>query len=127
MLIITGKIVMIEPWNTPWAKFIYQKLHHEPFDTQGDWDFPLTGPLSGSNQALPWIIFERDKTKFNNIFPEWEIRDIKPIMPVAYLLSGGISLKSLCPYFLYPWVRALERLFFEPRWSMFAIIELVKK
>jgi ubiquinone/menaquinone biosynthesis C-methylase UbiE len=26
-----GKILMIEPWVTPWSRFVYGRLHHEPF------------------------------------------------------------------------------------------------
>ena len=27
-----SRIVMIEPWNNAWSRFVYGKLHHEPFD-----------------------------------------------------------------------------------------------
>ena len=27
-----GQILMIEPWNTRWSKFVFTKLHHENFD-----------------------------------------------------------------------------------------------
>ena len=35
--------------------------------------------------------------KFEQEFPEWRIELIKPIMPFRYLLSGGVSLRSLAP------------------------------
>lgn len=61
-----GKVVMIEPWNTSWSRFVYSNIHHEPFDPLAgqDWKIPHTGPLSGANGALPWIIFERDRHLF---------------------------------------------------------------
>src|SRR4030042_2618837 len=64
-----GVINMIEPWVSTWSKIIYTHLHREPFqvDTRA-WEFPSTGPLSGANGALPWIIFKRDKDLFVNEF-----------------------------------------------------------
>ena len=53
-----GRIVMIEPWVCGWSTLIYRHLHHEPFLPETDsWDFPESGPLSGANGALPWIMF----------------------------------------------------------------------
>jgi SAM-dependent methyltransferase len=67
-----GAIIMIEPWVTPWSKIIYGKLHHEPFQPEAvSWQFASTGPLSGANSALPWILFSRDRRKFEDEFPEW--------------------------------------------------------
>ena len=73
---------MIEPWVTPWSRLIYTKLHHEPFNPESEkWDFPSSGPLSGANGALPWIVFCRDRHLFEERYPQWEIVTIKPMMP----------------------------------------------
>ena len=67
-----GKIVMIEPWNTGWARWIYMHLHHEPFEPDAqEWRIQTSGPLSGANGALPWIILQRDRTLFEARFPQW--------------------------------------------------------
>src|SRR5262249_24974746 len=35
-----GRVVMLEPWNTPWSRLIYTRLHHEPFDpSAAEWGF----------------------------------------------------------------------------------------
>jgi len=105
----SGVIVMIEPWTTTWSRFVYRKFHHEPFDMNTDrWDFPQGGPLSQANSALPWIIFHRDKAVFQKEFPEWNIKEIKLHTPFAYLLSGGVSLRSLVPGFSFPVCRLFE-------------------
>ncbi len=53
-----GVIAMVEPWNTPWSKFVFSKLHHEPFDpTASQWSLEPGRPLSSANGALPWIFF----------------------------------------------------------------------
>jgi len=105
-----GAIVMIEPWVSAWSRWVYRHLHHEPFEPDAvNWEFPSTGPLSGANGALPWIVFSRDRTVFENEFPALHVRAIQPMMPVSYLLSGGVSMRSLMPGFMYrPW-RILER------------------
>jgi SAM-dependent methyltransferase len=61
---VGGKIVMIEPANTWFSRFIYTKFHHEPFEPLGDWGFEEGGPLSGANMAIPYIIFDRDIKQF---------------------------------------------------------------
>jgi SAM-dependent methyltransferase len=95
---VGGVISMIEPWVTPWSSLVYCNLHHEPFLPQAEsWEFPSTGPLSGANAANPWIMFERDRTGFEREFPQWQLSLVQPIMPLRYLLSGGVSMRSLMP------------------------------
>ena len=118
---------MIEPWRTVWSEWVYTYLHTEPFIPHGTWETPDSGPLSGANGALPWIVFERDRLHFAEQFPQWRIAGITPLMPIAYLLSGGVSMRSLMPSLMYKPIRTLERLFGERRWAMFALIELELK
>jgi SAM-dependent methyltransferase len=104
-----GVMVMIEPWVTPWSRLIYTRLHHEPFRPEAaEWEFPSSGPLSGANSALPWIVFERDRQQFEDEFSEWNIQAITPMMPFRYLVSGGISLRSLSPDWSFGLWRGLE-------------------
>ena len=106
-----GKIVMIEPANTPFSRFIYKNFHHESFDPSAqDWQFVSAGPLSGANGALPWILFNRDAGKFAADFPLLECQRIELHTPFAYLLSGGLSFKSFLPGGLFALVESLERL-----------------
>ena len=101
---------MVEPWVCGRSTLVYSRLHHEPFQPQSEsWDIPSTGPLSGANGALPWIVFVRDRKLLKIKFPELEIETIEPMMPLRYLLSGGVSMRSLVPGILYgPW-GALEK------------------
>lgn len=122
-----GCILMIEPWVSTWSRIIYTRLHHEPFDPkEPDWAFPLTGPLSGANGALPWIVFERDRLTFESEFPELEIRTIRSFMPFRYLVSGGISLRQLMPSGTFRFWRMLESCF-DSNWSMFAFIHVTRR
>ena len=124
-----GLVIMVEPWVTPWSQLVYSKFHHEPFQPEAvEWSFPVEGPVSGANSAMPWIIFDRDRSLLEKEFPEWQIQTIKPFMPFRYLLSGGVSLRSLMPGWsfalwrnvenlLQPWMKSL---------AMFALIVLSK-
>lgn len=104
-----GALVFIEPWNTPWSCLVYNRWHHEPFDpkTPG-WEFPPRGPLSAANQAMPWIIFDRDRPQFKRDFPEWEIEEVRPLMPFRYLFSGGLTWRALAPAWSFGLLRGLE-------------------
>lgn len=105
---IGGRIVMIEPANTLWSRFIYKNFHHEPFDPSGGWTFTKTGPLSSANGAIPWIIFCRDRVKFEREFPTLKIRKMHVHTPVRYLISGGLSMRQLLPTALYLAVKGIE-------------------
>jgi SAM-dependent methyltransferase len=120
-----GKIIMIEPWRTPWSEVIYSNFHSEPFDIHGGWRLDSNiGPLSSANGALPWIVFERDKDKLISSYPAIKINNINLMMPFSYLLSGGVSMKSFAPGFLYKPIRFIENKFNQKRWAMFALIEI---
>ena len=125
-----GSIVMIEPWASTWSRRIYTRLHHEPFHPDAkDWNFPDTGPLSGANGALPWIIFERDRREFESAFPELAIREVRPFMPFRYLVSGGVSMRQLMPAATFRLWRRIESWLgrWPQHWSMFAFIHLERR
>jgi len=124
-----GVVTMIEPWNTPWARLVYTTLHPEPFDPSAKtWRAPSGGPLSGANGALPWVLFCRDRPLFERRCPQWRIDTISPFMPFAYLLSGGVSMRSFLPGWTYRLWRCLEDIFrpWMSSWAMFALIVLVR-
>jgi len=45
-------------------------------------------------------------------------------MPFSYLLSGGVSTKTLTPGWSYSGVRYLEELLNQKKWAMFALIKI---
>ncbi|MBE9139848.1 class I SAM-dependent methyltransferase [Nodosilinea sp. LEGE 07088] len=123
-----GKVVMIEPANTAWSRLIYTNFHHEPFLTDGGWGFDQGGPLSGANMAIPWIIFCRDRQRFEQEYPELLICDLQMHTPFRYLLSGGLSLRQLLPSWSYGLILGLEKLLtpFNRQLGLFMTIELEK-
>jgi SAM-dependent methyltransferase len=124
-----GVLAMIEPWVTRWSRFIYGKLHHEPFHPEVEtWDFTVNGPLSGANSALTWVIFERDRSQFEDEFPEWRIDSTALSMPFRYLVSGGVSMRGLMPGWAFGIWRKLEDLLrpWMDKLAMFCKIVLVR-
>ena len=120
-----GNLIMIEPWVSSWSRQIYTRLHHEPFDPEAaDWSFPTAGPLSGANGALPWIIFQRDRSVFETEYPGLRLQAIRPLMPFRYLVSGGVSMRQLMPEATFDLWRKLESPF--AHWPMFALIHVTK-
>jgi SAM-dependent methyltransferase len=122
-----GRILMIEPWVTAWSHLVYTRLHSEPFRSDAsDWSFPPSGPLSGANGAIPWMVFARDRTAFEARFPTLAIREILLMMPFSYLVSGGVSMRSLSPGWAYGLWRGLEGLIapLNHRLAMFALINV---
>jgi SAM-dependent methyltransferase len=104
-----GAIIMIEPWNSTWSRWVYKNLHHEPYHPEAErWEFPSTGPLSGANGALPWIVFERDQARFLVQHAQWRIESISLMMPFRYLFSGGVTYRSLMPGWTVPLWRMIE-------------------
>ncbi len=127
---IGGRIVMIEPWVSNWSKIAFSIVNHELMDMDAkSWQFKSTGPLSGSNQALPWIVFTRDREKFFSDYPHFRIIKIQTMMPFRYILSGGLSTWISVPECFYPITKRIETLFSKhmDNWGMFALIVLEKK
>lgn len=124
-----GAVLLIEPWVSTWSRFIYGRLHDEPFEPDSkQWGFPAKGPLSGANGALPWIVFNRDRSTFEEEFPSFRIREVRPMMPLRYLVSGGVSMRQFMPaasFRLWTFVdHWLSR--WPQRWPMFALIDIRK-
>jgi SAM-dependent methyltransferase len=103
-----GKIIMTEPANSMMSRVIYKNFHHEMFDEKRDWTFPQTGPLSGSNQALPYIVFKRDKKEFELEFPDFSVEKFYLHTAYRYILSGGVSRNQIVPDFMYSFFKILE-------------------
>jgi len=125
-----GKILMIEPWVSRWSKFVNTRIHHEPFRPDApDWSFPSSGPLSGANGAIPWIVFVRDRHIFESEFPNLVVEGIRPFLPFRYLVSGGVAMRTLMPGFTHSFWLHFENML-EPYMeslAMFAFISIVKR
>ena len=123
-----GKVIMIEPANTLWGWFIYKNFHHETFDPSADWAVSGEGPLSSANGAIPWIVFNRDRKRFETEFKSLRIKKICHHTPFRYLISGGVSMRQLMPSWMYPVINGIEFILspINGLIGMFSTIELQK-
>ncbi|MBM4024783.1 MAG: class I SAM-dependent methyltransferase [Planctomycetes bacterium] len=105
---VGGQVVMIEPANTLWARFLFRNFHHEAFDPEAPWSRTTAGPLADANGALPWIIFRRDREVFERQFPALRIVRLRHHTPLGYLLSGGLTLRQIVPSWAYGFIKGIE-------------------
>lgn len=109
-----GRLVMIEPHNSLFGRFIYKRIHHEPFDESIiTWESSTDGDIQYSNQALPWCIFWRDREQFRSLFPRLKIMQISTHTVSCFILSGGLSWRASIPEFVYPLLFRIDKLLSE--------------
>jgi SAM-dependent methyltransferase len=127
-LITGGKIIMVEPANSNLGRFIYKRFHHEPFDEKGAREIKAGNPLSNSNQALPYIYFERDLDLFKKEFPLLKIKSTHYHSPFSYIISGGVSRSAMLPMFSYKIIKGLEFILspLSKKIGLFCTIEIEK-
>lgn len=125
-----GRILIIDQYPGWIGAPIYRHAHHEPYRPEAqEWKFESTGPLSGANGALAWIVFERDREKFEKLFPKLRIARFEPHSPLRYWVSGGLRKWSLVPGWGFGIATALDRTLIRlsRRFGSFVDIELVRE
>jgi SAM-dependent methyltransferase len=108
-----GGCILIEPYYGFLARIFYKRLFNtETFDiSQQGWSNEKNNIMKDANQALSYIIFKRDRKKFENLFPELEIVYQKPLNNyIRYLISGGLNFKQLLPDCFTPILKIKEYL-----------------
>jgi SAM-dependent methyltransferase len=92
-----GALVAVEPYWSPMAKLMYKRFHPEDFDERAaTWEFESTDPMS-SNQAMSYLLLERDRETFEREFPALEVIELGSFGGPSYVLTGGIWKQSLLP------------------------------
>ena len=113
VLVPGGGAILLEPYYGPFATFLFKRL----FSTEGfdkfypSWETPSVGPMNGANQALSYIVFIRDRAKFELKHPSLTIIH-KQLAGnyLKYLLSGGLNFRQLLPDSITGVVTGVERL-----------------
>ena len=108
-----GGCVLIEPHNGLCSAILHKHLHSdESFlpDAKTWKNADIEGPLSGANQALAHIVFNRDIARFNTLYGhtlEVVYRGYV-LNALRYLTSGGLNFRQLLPSAFIPILRVLE-------------------
>lgn len=110
----SGRLILVEPWVTPFSHVVYRYLHQEDCELSAR---PLNGsqstqekkPFDG-NSAIPYLLFcPRALTKTLAHIPSFKVVAIESFCLFAYLLSFGFKRTCLLPEALYPLVAKFER------------------
>jgi SAM-dependent methyltransferase len=123
-----GRLILIEPWITPFSWFIFRFLHQERCDlSETAWTATHGNPAQeklafDGNQAIPYLLFgPRYGARTLQALPELRMLALEPFCLFAYLLSGGFNHMGLLPESWYPLVSRFERAS-QPLWRRLAAL-----
>ena len=124
-----GRVLIVDEHPGVIGGPVLRFIHHEPYQPDAGWTFESTGPLSGANGALCWIVFRRDRAEFGRRFPGLSIARYQPHTPLRYWLSGGLKSWTLLPRALWGAATALDRGLAAvwPDTGSFVDVELVRR
>jgi len=108
-----GRLLMIEPYPSPFSLLVYKLFHPEPFIFDFDYfnlkDSKVKKPWD-SNQAIPYLIFFKHPNLFSSIFQkEFGILKKERFSFFTYPLSGGFENIQLIPISMKIIFDTLER------------------
>jgi SAM-dependent methyltransferase len=110
VLVPGGVIGMIEVAATPFARFFFNHFHPEPFSPELDWNFAQSHSMMDSNQALSWIVFERDHARFQREHSGLMLEEKRWLPWLPYLLSGGVTRRDVLPRAIVPAIISTDRI-----------------
>lgn len=129
-LVPGGRLVMVEPNNNLLHRFLTRYLdHYEYFDDQiEDWVNGSSGRMTNANLALPWIIFFRDRARFEREFPLLKMNPVRYHTFLSYVVTGGMTYRAFLPSFVGPLIDGIEWLAspFMEKLGIAMTIDLVK-
>jgi SAM-dependent methyltransferase len=129
-LVPGGRILIADQHVGILSRFILKYVHHEPFDPKAkNWEFDPSGPLSGANGALAWIVFMRDRKVFEILFPQLNIVRYEPHSPMRYWLTGGLKKWNLLPGRTHSIWKIIDTFLtrLSPEFCSFVFIEILKE
>jgi SAM-dependent methyltransferase len=129
-LVPGGRVFIVDQYPGLIGGTIYRHFHHEPFVAETEeWRFQSSGALSSANGALAWMVFERDRKKFETLYKTLRIARFEPHSPLRYWLTGGLKNWSLLPKSLFSAATRLDSLLIKttPKFGSFVDIEIVKQ
>lgn len=131
VLVPGGRLVLVEPWITPFSRIIYRYFHQEDCDLSAQpWkcEDPVTAQgkkAFDGNQAIPFLLFgARNRQKTLAALPRLQCIKTETFCLVAYLLSFGFKPMNLLPESFYPFVSWLEQVSL-PLWRPFAALRVL--
>ena len=109
VLVPGGLLGIIDVAATPFARFFFQHFHPEPFSPGIGWTFEQSHSMMDANQALTWIVFERDRRRFESEHPGLILEEKRFLPWLPYILSGGVTRRDLLPAATVPVIISADR------------------
>jgi len=120
-----GRIIINDPYISPFSYFIYKYITFEFFDPKADWKFDKGQPLMDCNSAMATIIFKKRLAEFKKRLPRLKIVHTNYHTFFIYLLTGGYSYPALIPSWMFGPVMAIERLLKPLRMLLSSVLFIV--
>lgn len=130
-----GRAVLCEPYVS-WLSWLpYRFLHAEPTDCRvrplsvpdDQPVFRTDGPWA-SNQAIPTVLFWRNRADFESRFPLLTVRKCQALSVFVYPLSGGFERHPLLPRIAWRAAWAIERCVLPlARWCGFRCLVVLER
>lgn len=106
-----GRVVVIDPYCSPFSTPAYKTFHHERTDLSGDAfdeDAAVATAPFASNQARATLVFFRELPEFERRWPTFSLLERGRFAMIVYPLSGGFSGRRLMPTLLVPPLEVVE-------------------
>jgi hypothetical protein len=140
VLVAGGRLILVEPWITPFSYVLFRLFHQERCDlSEMPWvangasrvnekredESPANPKLAfDGNQAIPHLMFGRHRSETLKEVEGLRLHTLEPFCLFAYLLSGGFNHASWLPNSLYSTVAGIERVT-APLWRHFAALRVL--
>jgi hypothetical protein len=128
VLVYGGRLILVEPWVTPFSYVVYRYFHQEDCElAAGLLDVGQLQqekkPFDG-NSAIPYLLFNsRAITKTLAHVSSLKALVIEPFCLFAYLMSCGFKRACFLPEALYPFIAKFERVTV-PLWRSWAALRV---
>lgn len=124
-----GRLLLVEPWITPFSRLVYTYLHQENCDLGvRPWEavdqFDRGKQAFDGNAAIPYLLVTAGLTMLQARVPDLALRTVEPFCLFTYLLSLGFKPGSLLPARLYGPLYRLERASL-PVWRSLAALRVL--
>jgi SAM-dependent methyltransferase len=108
-----GLVLFAEPYISGMSFLIYRYLHPERIDLDVEAPFitDIRGPLTSSNQALPFLVFFKRPEWLAGLNEKFDCRNVRKsyFTSLAYMATGGISRRIPIPHGIYKMAFGVDR------------------
>lgn len=111
-----GRLIMLEPYISPFSYIIYNYFHQEDVDFKIDvWNRRIASnnkkKAFDGNSAIPSLMFSKEIKRFYKEFPNLKVTKKELLTFILYPLSGGFDRKSFVMAGMVKYISFIEKIF----------------